>query len=522
MNKSHHRLAGPGGLALCAVVLVTALTILANPTLGQSKDTLTIALPIEVPSADTHLAIGLPAIGMVAQISDTLVVLDERGRVKPWLAESWTQEDAGRSLVFKIRENVKMHDGRTLTADDVAFSLDRFRKIAIGRSSLAPVEGVSVLPGNRVRVTTKAPFAPLLLTFTYQSVGIFSKAAIERAGDDQEFAKHPIGPGPYKFTRLVRGDRMELEAFDQYWAGRPKIRRVIVRYVPDISARVAALESGDVDVIHDFTPQDAERIKKDPNLVFINPPSSGFIRFNMNTQRPPFNDVRVRHAMAYAIDREAIVKQIFAGLARVAHSPVPANAMGAVDTYDIYRYNPERAKALLQEAGMPSLTFNFYYGAGRYLMDKEVVEAVQAQLAKIGVTMRINQMEWGQYSAMLRLPLERNPTQMSFTWWRTVNADADSAIGIFTRADLPPRGNNVPFYISEEFERLYAAQQTEPDQEKRRAIIRQLQQVIMNDLPVIPMYQQPIFWATRKNVQGYSRHVTSLSTTWPLYDVEIK
>jgi ABC-type transport system substrate-binding protein len=136
--------------------------------------------------------------------------------------------------------------------------------------------------------------------------------------------------------------------------------------------------------------------------------------------------------------------------------------------------------------------------------------------------MRINQMEWGQYSAMLRVPLDRNPTQMSFTWWRTVNADADSAIGIYTRADLPPRGNNVPFYVSEDFERLYAAQQTEPDQEKRRAIIRQLQQVIMQDMPTIPMYQQPIFWATRRNVAGFPTHVTSLSTTWPLYDVEFK
>jgi peptide/nickel transport system substrate-binding protein len=502
--------------------LTLALTWPQRPTSAQSKDTLVIALPIEVPSADTHLAIGLPAIGLVAQISDTLVVLDEKGKVQPWLAESWTEEDGGRSLVFKIRDNVKMHDGRTMTAEDVKFSIDRFRQIAIGRSSLAPIESVTVLAGNRVKVTTKAPFAPLLKTFTYQSVGIFSKTAIERAGSDLEFAKHPIGPGPYRFVQLIRGDRMELASFDQYWAGKPKIKRVVVRYVPDISARVAALESGDVDVIHDFTPQDAQRIKNDPNLVFINPPSAGFIRFNMNVLRPPFNDVRVRQAMAYAIDRDAIVKEIFGGLAKVAHSLVPSNAFGYVDTYDIYRYNPDRAKRLLTEAGVSNLTFTFSYGAGRYLMDKEVVEAVQAQLAKIGVTMRINQMEWGQYSAMLRLPLDRNPSQMTFTWWRTVNGDADSAIGIYSKAELPPGGNNVPFYTSDEFERLYAAQQGETDQERRRSEIRAMQQVLMQDLPAIPMYQQPIFWATRKNVIGYAKHVTSISTTWPLYDVEIR
>ncbi|HXF81561.1 MAG TPA: ABC transporter substrate-binding protein [bacterium] len=513
-----------GGSLLLAVAAAALLA--GGPTSpgwgAAAKDTLVIALPIEIPSADTHLAIGLPAIGMVAQISDTLVVLDERGRVKPWLAESWTEEDGGRSLVFKIRDNVRMHDGRTLTAEDVAFSLERFRRVAIGRSALAPVESVTALPGNRVKVTTRAPFAPLLRTFTYSSIGIFSKAAIERAGSDQEFAKHPIGPGPYRFVRLVRGDRMELEAFPQYWAGRPKIRRIVVRYIPDMSARVAALESGDADVIHDFTPQDAERIRAHPQLTLINPPSAGFIRLNLNTQRPPFNDVRVRHAVAYAIDRDAITKEIFRGLAKVARSLVPANATGYVEIYDVYRYNPDRARQLLREAGVPDLTFTLSYGAGRYLMDKEVVEAVQAQLARVGITMRINQMEWGQYSAMLRLPLERNPTQMSFTWWRTVNGDADSAIGIYSRAELPPRGNNVPFYVSEEFERVYAAQQVEPDPTKRRALIRQLQQILMQDLPSIPMYQQPIFWATRTNVVGLAPKVTSLSTLWPLYDVEIR
>ena len=521
MNGTYRRGSGAGLLLLVAVSLLIVGAWPGATTRGQSKDALVIALPIEVPTPDVHKSTGLPVLGVIAQISDSLVVLDEKGKVTPWLAESWTEEDGGRSLVFKIRNNVKMHDGGTLSAEDVAFSVDRFRKISIGRSALAPVESITALPGNKVKVTTKAPFAPLLRTFSYQTIAIYSKTAVERAGDE-EFSKRPMGPGPYKFVRLVRGDRMELEAFDQYWAGKPKIKRIIVRYVPDISARVAALESGDVDVIHDFTPQDAERIKTNPNLVFINPPSAGFIRFNMNTQRPPFNEVRVRQAMAYAIDREGIVRQIFSGLAKVAHSPVPANAFGYVDTYDIYRHNPERAKQLLQEAGAPNLTFTFSYGAGRYLMDKEVVEAVQAQLAKIGVTMRINQMEWGQFSALIRQPLDRNPTQMSFTWWRTVNSDADSAIGIFTRADLPPRGNNVPFYVSEEYERLYAAQQAEPEQDKRRTLLRQLQQVVMQDLPVIPMYQQPIFWATRKHVIGFSKKVTSLSTVWPLYDTEIR
>src|SRR3972149_4532161 len=189
MGFVHERRRGLWFLVVLGLILVMAWPV--RPTLAQPKDPLVIALPIEVPSADTHLAIGLPAIGMAAQITDTLVVLDERGRVTPWLAESWTEEDGGRSLVFKIRDNVKMHDGRTLTADDVVFSIGRFRKISIGRSALAPVESITALPGNKVKVTTKAPFAPLLRTFSYQTIAIYSKTAVERAGDE-EFSKRPM------------------------------------------------------------------------------------------------------------------------------------------------------------------------------------------------------------------------------------------------------------------------------------------------------------------------------------------
>lgn len=489
----------------------------APETRQRPKDTLTIALPFDIPTPDTHLATGLPAIGVAAQISDVLVV-EQNGEVRPWLAESWQSEDGGPSLVFKIRDNVRMHDGNTLTAEDVVFSIERFRKVAIGRSALAPVVRVAALPGNRVRVTTEAPFAPLLRTFTYTSIGIYSRQAIEKAGDD--FPKRPLGPGPYKFVEFIPGNRLVLEAFDDYWAGRPKIRRVIVRPIVDDGARVAALEAGDVDVIHAFSPLDAQRLQANPSLQVFNPPSAGFIRLNMNTQRPPFKDVRVRWAVAYGIDRDEIVRNIFRGLAEIAHSIVPNNAFGYTPEYDVYRYDPERARRLLREAGVPDLTFTLSYGAGRYLMDKEVVEAVQAQLRRVGVTVKIQATEWAQFSEMIRQPLEKNTTEMTLTWWRTINGDADSAIGIFTRAEWPPQGNNVPFYYSEAFERLYKAQQVEADPDRRRELLRQLQQVAMQDLPVIPMYNQPQYWAARRGVKGFGEKITPLSTLLPLYDVE--
>ncbi|MBI4280535.1 MAG: ABC transporter substrate-binding protein, partial [Armatimonadetes bacterium] len=499
-------------LMTAAIVGVVVLA-LPGPGRGQAKDTLVIALPFEIPTADTHKVTGLPAIGMNAQISDVLV-LEQNGKVVPWLAESWELADGGRSLIFKIRDNVRMHDGRTLTAEDVKFSLDRFRKFSVGRSALLIVESITTMPGNRVRVTARAPYAPLLRTFTYTTISVYSKAAIESMGEDQ-FSRRPVGPGPYTFVELIRGDRMVLEAFDQYWAGRPRFRRIIVRTIRDDQARVAALEAGDVDVIHAFSPLEAERLAKNSRLKVLNPPSAGFIRLNMNVQRPPFNNVKVRQAMAHALNRELIAKGIFKNLARVAHSIVPDNAFGYTPRYDVYDYNPDRARQLLQEAKAENVSFILSVGAGRYLMDREVAITVQAQLRRVGVNVQLQFMEWGQFADLIRQPLDKSQTQMTLTWWRTINGDADSAIGIFSRAELPPAGNNIPFYDNAEWNRLYDAQQVERDEKKRLALLHDLQRIAMRDLPVIPMYNQPQFWATRANLSNFEPKITPLSTVHP-------
>src|SRR5690606_10121058 len=248
--------------------------------------------------------------------------------------------------------------------------------------------------------------------------------------------------------------------FEDYWAGAPAIQTVEFRVILDEAARVAALEAGEVDAIHAFAPIEAERLATNPEINVINPPSAGFIRFIMNTQRPPFDDPRVRRAMAHAIDREAIDEAIFLGTAPVAHSLVPAGTFGYTEEFDTYDYDPERARELLAEAGVPDLSFELAYGAGRYLLDSAVVTTVPAQFAEY-----------------IRQPPAESQTQMNLTWWRSVNGDPDSAIGVFTAAEMPPAGNNPTYYESEEFERLYAAQQTEPDPDARRELLRDLQRV---------------------------------------------
>lgn len=505
-------------LTLLAVVMTFALL---GFSLAQEDDRLVIALPIDITIPDLHKGSGLPAFGAVAQMADVLVI-ERDGEVVPWLAESWEYSDDGRQLIFKIRDGVTAHDGSEITAEDVAWSINRFREISIGRSSLQVVTDVSELPDNRVQITTEEPFAPLLNTFTYTLIGVYSKDAYDAVGDDEAFSLAPVGPGPYKFVEWVPGQHLVLEAFEDYWAGAPAIGTVEFRVILDEASRIAALEAGEVDVIHAFSPLEAERLAENPDINVINPPSAGFIRLNMNTQKPPFDNPLVRQAIAHAIDREAISQGIFLGTAPVAHSLVPAGTFGYTDEFDVYDYNPERARELLAEAGVSDLSFTLAYGAGRYLLDSEVVTVVQSQLADIGVDVEIQAMEWAQFSEFIRQPIEESQTEMSLTWWRSVNADPDSAIGVFTEAELPPGGNNPTYYVSEEFERLYAAQQAEADPEARRQILRDLQEVLMSDLAAIPMYNQPQLWAARANVVGFEEVITPLSTIEPLHNVRIE
>jgi peptide/nickel transport system substrate-binding protein len=507
-------------------IMVVALIALFVALLGASPHgvlgkTLVIGMPFDQPIPDAHKATGLPAIGAAAQVGDLLVLL--RGTtVVPWLAESWKSADGGRSLIFKIREGVKAHDGSTITATDVKWSIERFRKFSVGRSALAPVTEVTVVDPYHVKVTTKAPFAPLLRTFAYSPITVYSKTAYDKAASDDAFSRHPVGPGPFQFVEWIPGQRMVLKAFPGYWAGAPKVDGIEFRTILDEASRIAALEAGEVSVIHAFGPVEAGRLEKEHGIQVYNPPSAGFIRLNMNTQRPPFNDVRVRQAVAYALNRDEFTNGLFLGTAPMAHSLVPSEAVGYTDRYDVYTYNPAKARQLLKEAGAPNLQFTLSYGSGRYLLDSDMVALVQAQLAKVGITVRIEAMEWAEFSAAIRKGPAENTTEMTFTWWRTVNGDPDSAIGIYASRELPPKGNNVALYHSNEFDRLYAAQQVETDEAKRLQEIDALQKLLMSDLPSFPLYYQPQFWAARDTVSGFKEAITPLSTMRPLYDVSIR
>lgn len=483
------------------VVAVVAVTCAVRWGGAAGKATLVIGMPTDVPIFDTHKTTGLHNGGILNQVSEPLVRLTTKGEVVPWLVERWQPSKDGRTWTLSLRRGVRFTDGTPFDAEALRFNIERFRQHSIGKATLAMIESMEVVDEHTLRVTTKAPYAPFVNSLGYHLIVVYSPTQVRKVGDDNLHTA-PVGSGPYRFVYHKRGQEVRLEANDQYWGGKPQIRTILSRPYPDISARILALESGDVDLVFQVPPQEAARLAKNPALTVYTLPSARVIWLYLNTQSGPFKDKRVREALYYAVDREAIVKNLFAGTAKVLHSPGPIGAYGYTEQYDSYAYNPDRARQLLKDAGQANLSFTVHHSPGRYLLSAQVLEALQGYFKQVGVTMKVVDLEWATLSNMAAQPIEKNQLQAVLFGWRSANGDIDSAIQDFGSAYWRPKGNNVSFFRSAEFDRLLTFEQGTLDGRKRLEALHRMQAILMDEVPALFLYGEPQIWAAKKSLKG--------------------
>jgi ABC-type transport system substrate-binding protein len=503
---------GAGVRALLAVIAV-GVAVTAAPA-HAARDTLVVGMPTDLPIFDTHKATGLHNGSILNQVSENLVRLGPKSDVQPWLVESWDQSKDGKTWTLHLRKGLKFTDGTPVNAEAVKVNIERFLRFSIGKASLAILDSMEVVNDTTIRMTTKAPYAPFMHTLAYVWIVVYSPAQLRKLGDEQFFTQ-PIGSGPFKFVHHKRGQEARLEANDDYWGGKPRLRAIVSRPYPDVSSRMLALESGDVDLIMHVPPQEAARLARNPNLAVYQPDSARVVWIYLNTQKPPFTDKRVRQALYHAIDREAIVKNIFAGTAKLLHSPGPVGTVGYTEKHDRYAYNPDRARQLLKDAGQTNLTFTVHHSPGRYLLSGQVLEAIQGYLARLGVTMKIADVEWGTLSQMGAQPVDKSPIQSVLFGWRSVNGDIDSAIQDFGSRFWRPNGNNMSFYKSDEFDKLLDFEQSTLDGKKRLDALSRMQEILMDDAPALFLYGEPQIWAARKSLKGLE--FSALEALGPLH-----
>lgn len=453
-------------------------------------------------------------------VFETLVNFGEQDTtINPGLAKEWTVSDDGLTYTFMLEEGVKFHDGTDFNAEAVVANFDRWSSGTadkyyyyksmfggFGDEEGHVIESVTADDEFTVTFKLKRPQAPFLKNIAMSPFGMGSPTAFEAAGD--AFGDEPVGTGPFKFVEWKRNDSITIEKFEDYWQeGFPKLDRVVFRAIPDNSARLNALLTGEIDLADGVNPSDGASIEGDAALQLFERPSMNVGYLGLTNTRPPFDNVLVRQAMNHAIDKQAIVDAFFEGRAEVAVNPMPPSISGYNDQIEGYDYDPERAKELLAEAGLPD-GFEMELWAmpvpRPYMPDgMKVAEVMQKNLADVGITAEIVSFEWATY-----LEKARNGEADAFMLgWTGDNGDADNFLYVLLDGDNIG-SNNYTYYDNEELHELLIAAQSEVDENKRNELYMQAQEIIHEDAPWVPLAHSTPLLAGKAELTGFKPHPT--------------
>lgn len=432
------------------------------------------------------------------QIFENLVKFGDNSMdVEPQLATAWTVSEDGLTWTFTLREGVKFHDGTPFNAQAVADSYNRiidpnhpfynYGKWKYLSLSLQPVKEIKVIDEYTVSFVAEKPYAPLINNLALWLCPIVSPTAMEQYKD--QIGLHPVGTGPFKFEKWVKDDQIILTRNDEYWGGTPKLEKIILKSIPEPSARLMALQSGTVDIADDLDPDSISLVKQDANLAVIERPSINVGYLALNTEKPALKDPRVRQALNHALDKNVLIQTIFQGLAVPAKNPFAPSIWGYNDAIVPYEYNPEKAQALLKEAGFDLNTELELWAmpvSRAYMPDPvKTAELIQAYLSAIGVKAKIVRYDWGTY-------LEKTANgehDMCMLGWLGGNADPDNFLYGLLSADTAktPGAANVSLWKNEEFTELVKKAQKVFDKAERTKFYLQAQEIFHKEAPWIPL-----------------------------------
>jgi peptide/nickel transport system substrate-binding protein len=493
--------------------------------------TLTIGRPTDSISLDMHAESTSPGNWIMSNIYETLIKMTPDTEFEPLLAESWTQPDPDR-WVFNLRKGVQFHDGTEFTADAVKFSIERITNAdnpGRARSNLLFIKEINVLDDHTLEIVTNGPYGATLnaLSITYMG-GVVSPTAVAKFGDD--FGRNPVGTGPFKFVEWRSNNQTVIERNDAYWGEKPLLDKVVYRVIPEESARMFALQTGEIDVVMNPAPTDIDSLKNDKNFVVHEVPGVRVFYFGFNQAKAPLDDVRVRQAIVAGTDRKSIVDNILEGSATLPGSYISPSIFGFKDMSSHLAYDSAKAERLLDESGWikgadgirvkdgKPLSIELWTPKGRYPKDSEASEAFQGQMKKLGVDIKVQVMEWGTLFTQLR----SGPTteaQMFVLAWATVTGDADYTIPpLFHSTSLPPGGWNSYGYRSSAFDALAEEVKGTVDQNGRQELFHKMQDVLFNDAVINPIYNSKEIIVTGAHVKGFAIHPIDYflwwNTTW--------
>jgi peptide/nickel transport system substrate-binding protein len=473
------------GLLASSVKIAPAL---AHPV-PKRGGKLVYAAGTDVQTLDPQMIGDIPTARIVMQMYETLVAQGPDGTIGPQLAASWSTSNDELVWTFALRPGVTFQDGTPFEAEAVKATFDRLRDPATRsprRSALEPVASIDVVDPHTVRLTTKAPYAPLLATLSSYNLAILSPAQIRAKG--AKLGEAPAGTGPFKLQRWDRGERISLVRNDAYWGEPALLDAVEARVVPEDSARTLLLMGRQVDAVSGVSTILLPRLQSIPSVTLIRQIGYRTIYLGLNMAVKPFDDLRVRQAVAHAIDVKALLSGVLHDAGKVGGGLESPAIEGATDLPP-YKFDPALGRKLLEEAGLKQgFQTSFWVPTGRYTADRQLGEAVQAQLATIGIHASLQTPEFGALSAALntrdKVPMfllgKGSPTgDLDFTL--TLTVDSNGSI-------------NYSHLNDPEIDRLIVEQRRTLDPAKRKELLQRIQRRVYDEVPVVVLsYEEQIF-----------------------------
>jgi peptide/nickel transport system substrate-binding protein len=479
---------------------LAAAALLSLATGGHAQTTLRIGLAEDPDMLDPSL--GRTYVGRIvfAAFCDKLFDIDEKLNIVPQLGLSHETSADGKEMTIKLRPGVKFHDGEPLDAEAAKFSLERHLTMptSFRKPELAALDHVEVVDPLTIKLVLKTPYSPLIAQLTDRAGMMVSPKAVKEAGD--KFGLHPVCAGPYKFVERVQQDRMVFEKFADYWnKDNVFIDRVVFLPIVDATVRLANLKSGGLDLIERVLATDIPDVRADSRLVLSTVPELGYLGLTINTDNDKkkgalSQSIKVRQALDWSIDREALNQVVFNGEFTVGNQWVSPNHPYYQQAFPVQKRDIAKAKALLKEAGV-TLPVSVDYMVPKGTEYEAVAQVVQSMAAEAGIDLKLRVVE---FATTFKQAQAGEFQIFQINWSGRIDPDGNSYVFLHTKAPQNDGG-----YTNPEVDKAFEDARLTSDPAQRKAIYEKMTKTILNDEPIIYLYHRKILIAHTTKLQNY-------------------
>ena len=478
--------------------LAVALAFLAasGAAVAQKPGELVVAQSTDILTLDATIDSSAVGINVFRNVFDQLTMIGANGSVQPMLATSWIASSEARVWTFTLRKNAKFHNGEPVTVDDVKWTFEKIMadQKSANRTYLTQIDGIDKLDDDHIRFRLKAPWA--VFDRQVSLISIVPRKAYEEMGA-QKFSTAAIGSGPFKVVRWVKDTGVELEAFPDYWGGKPKVPKLTFKPVPSDNTRVVGITTGELDVVPLLPPPMVDSLASKPGVKIEKIVSNRVVYVGYNPAVAPMGNLKVRQAIDHAIDRDAICNKLLRGMGKPIGQISSPVTFGYDPSIPATKYDPALSKKLLKEAGYNGEKIVFQFPTNRWAFATEVAQAIAGYMQAVGVNVELAPME---FSALFPLWIGNKLGAMYMFSLGITILDADLVLNLQYET-----GSSHGYWTTPEIDRLAQAQRRENDPQKRKEIMAKIWRLSAENVAYSPIYNEVQAYGIRDRVKWKPR-----------------